>query len=67
MACILVSRIYLVKKSEEEIRMVVNSVVIVMLSLDPDQIFVEVDIMMNRLFNGLHIAMNLIEQKSLSG
>ena len=47
MACILVSSIYLVKKYEGEVVMLVNFVYIVMLSLDLDRIFVEGDIMTN--------------------
>ena len=45
MACILVSRVYLVKKYEGEEVMVANSVYIVILSLDLDRVFLEGEMM----------------------
>ena len=53
MACIVVSRKYLVTKSEVKAGMVVYLVEIVRLSLDLDRVVVEVDIMMNEIFVGI--------------
>ena len=47
------SIIYLVTKGEVEYGMVVDSVEIVMLSLDPDCVFAEGDIMSNKVFVGI--------------
>ena len=47
MACILLSRVYLVEKYEGKERMVVTSLDIVILSLDLDRVFVEGDITRN--------------------